>query len=64
MHSRLDTFRGLAFLNLLCDAVGGGEDPLGADQGAAAQVLVEGVDEGHLPAPLPGGGVIPAHYAA
>ena len=42
----------------------GCEDPLGADQGSAAQILVERVDERHLPAPLPGGGVIPAHYAA
>ena len=33
---------------LLSDAVCGGEDPLRADEGAATQVLVQGVDQGNL----------------
>ena len=33
---------------LLSDAVRGGEDPLRADEGAATQVLVQGVDQGNL----------------
>ena len=35
---------------LLSDAVCGGEDPLRADEGAATQVLVQGVDQGNLQA--------------
>ena len=35
---------------LLSDAVSGGEDPLRADEGAATQVLVQGVDQGNLQA--------------
>lgn len=30
------------------------QDPLGTDQGSAAQVLVQGIDEGHLPTPFAG----------
>ena len=37
---------------VLGDAMCGGEDPLSSDEGSSAEVLVEGVDEGHLPAPL------------
>lgn len=36
----------------LGDAVRGRQHPLGADQRAAAQVLVQRVDERHLPAPF------------
>ena len=35
---------------LLSDAVRGREDPLSADEGAATQVLVQGVDQGNLQA--------------
>ena len=35
---------------LLSDAVRGSEDPLRADEGAATQVLVQGVDQGNLQA--------------
>ena len=35
---------------LLSDAVRGREDPLRADEGAATQVLVQGVDQGNLQA--------------
>lgn len=38
----------------LCDAMGSREDPLGADERGPAQVLVQGVDERHLPAPFGG----------
>ncbi len=41
-----------------------GQHPLGSDEGSAAQVLVEGVDEGHLPAPFTGGTVFTSDYPA
>ena len=41
--------------------MGSGEDPLGADKGAAAEILVERVDEGDLPAPLVRVGVLAAY---
>ena len=47
---------------LLGDAVSSCEDPGLADEGASAQVLVEAVDEGHLPAPLPRRCVLPTHH--
>lgn len=40
------------------------QDPLSSDQGSTAEVLVEGVDEGHLPAPLARSSVFPADYSA
>ena len=42
----------------------GGQHPLGSDQGTTAQVLVQGVDQSHLPAPFAGRGIGPANYAA
>ena len=51
-------------VDLLGDAVSGSEDPLSANESPATQILVEGVDERHLPAPLPGGGVLPSHHPA
>lgn len=41
----------------------GGQHPLGADQGAAAQVLVQGVNQRHLPTPLGCVRVFTAHHA-
>ena len=46
----------------LGDTMSSSEDPGLADEGAAAEILVEAVDEGHLPAPLPGGSVLPTNY--
>lgn len=48
----------------LGDTVCSSENPLSSDEGAPAQVLVKGVDESHLPAPLGGCGVLPAHHPA
>ena len=50
--------------SLLGNTVCSGEDPLSADERAAAEVLVQRVDEGHLPAPLPGGAVPASHHPA
>lgn len=47
----------------LGDAVGRREHPLSADERSAAQVLVERVDERHLPAPLSREGVLASHDA-
>lgn len=38
--------------DLLCDAVGRCQDPLGSDQSSTAEVLIERVDERHLPTPF------------
>lgn len=40
-----------------------GEDPLRSYQRASAQVLVEGIYQGYLPAPLVGVRVLTAHHA-
>ena len=40
------------------------EDPGLADECASTEILVEAVDQGHLPAPLPRGSVLPANYPA
>lgn len=42
----------------------GGEHPLRPDERGPAQVLVERVDERHLPAPLAALAVLAAHHAA
>ena len=47
----------------LGDAMGGRQHPLGADERAAAEVLIERIDQGHLPAPFGGGGVLAADDA-
>ena len=49
---------------LLGDAVSRSEDPLCANESSATEVLVERVDESHLPAPLARGRVLPAHHPA
>ena len=41
-----------------------GEHPLSADQCSSAEVLVQRVDEGHVPAPLPRGGVRATDHSA
>ena len=52
------------FKNLLGNTVRSSEDPLGADQRTATEILVQRVDQGHLPAPLPGGAVCAPHHAS
>lgn len=47
----------------LGDAMSRRQHPLSADERPAAQVLVERVDERHLPAPLSWEGVLAAHDA-
>jgi len=39
-----------------------GQHPLGADQGAAAQVLVQRIDQRHLPTPFGRVGVLAANH--
>lgn len=51
------------FWDLLGDAVRGSEHPLRADEGGSAQVLVLGVDQGHLPAPFASFTVFAAHHS-
>ena len=62
--SKFHTFLQMLDVNLLGDTMGSSEDPLCANERSPTQILVEGVDEGDLPAPLPGGGVVPAHHTA
>lgn len=48
----------------VCDTMSCCKDPLGADEGAAAEILIERVDEGNLPAPLSGNRVLSTHNPA
>jgi len=46
----------------ICNTVGGSQYPLGTYESSPTQVLVEGVDESNLPAPLTGYCVLPPHH--
>ena len=50
--------------NLLRDTVSRSQNPLGSDERSSTKILVQGVDQGHLPAPFAGGSVVAADDTA
>jgi len=52
------------WVHLLGDTMGCREDPLGSDESCSTKVLIEGVDQSHLPAPLPILAILSAHHAS
>lgn len=50
-----------SFVNSLCHAMCCCQHPLGSDKGAAAKVLVQRIDQSHLPTPLVRFRVLSAH---
>merc|ERR1719410_904949 len=48
--------------NNVCDTVGSCENPLGSYESPTAEILVERVNQGDLPAPFAGNGVLTTDY--